>query len=78
MDLYKRFLLVVAAVVCAAGAVCGVLVAKANTERRLLGPARPASTAAIRRVGMEEGKLGGCRAVLMRNSEYGMRNFGNR
>ena len=64
MDLYKRFLLVVAAVVCAAGAVCGVLVAKANTERRLLGPARPASTAAIRCVGAEvKGKLAVCRAV---------------
>ena len=37
MDLYKRFLLVIAAVMCAAGAVCGVIVAKANTERRLYG-----------------------------------------
>ena len=37
MDLYKRFLLVIAAVMCAAGAVCGVIVARANTERRLYG-----------------------------------------
>ena len=37
MDLYKRFLLFIAAVACAAGAVCGVIVARDNTERRLYG-----------------------------------------
>ncbi len=37
MELYKRFLLLIAAAACAAGAVCGVIIAKANTERRLYG-----------------------------------------
>ena len=37
MELYKRFLLFIVAVACAAGAVCGVLIAKDNTERRFFG-----------------------------------------
>ena len=37
MALYKRFLLVIAAIACAAGVICGVIIAKANTERRLYG-----------------------------------------
>lgn len=37
MELYKRFIIVAAAVSCAAAAVCGVLIAKDNTERRLYG-----------------------------------------
>ena len=37
MELYKRFLLIIAAVSCAAAVICGVLIAKTNTERRLYG-----------------------------------------
>ena len=37
MDLYNRFLIIVAAVVCTAAAICGILTAKRNTERRLYG-----------------------------------------
>ncbi len=37
MDLYKRFLIFVAAVGCTAAAICGILTAKRNTERRLYG-----------------------------------------
>ena len=37
MELYKRFLFFIVAVACAAGAVCGVLIAKDNTERRFFG-----------------------------------------
>ena len=37
MDLYKRFLIFVAAVGCTAVAICGILTAKRNTERRLYG-----------------------------------------
>ena len=37
MELYKRFIIVAAAIICAAAAVCGVLIAKDNTERRLYG-----------------------------------------
>ncbi len=37
MELYKRFLLFIVAVACVAGAVCGVLIAKDNTERRFFG-----------------------------------------
>lgn len=37
MSLYKRFLLFIVAVACVAGTICGVLIAKDNTERRLLG-----------------------------------------
>ncbi|MBQ6066970.1 MAG: hypothetical protein IJK89_09110 [Clostridia bacterium] len=37
MELYKRFLLIVVAAACIAGTICGVLIAKDNTERRFLG-----------------------------------------
>ena len=37
MELYKRFLLIIVAAACVAGAVCGILIAKDNTERRFLG-----------------------------------------
>ena len=37
MELYKRFLLIIVAAACVAGAICGVLIAKNNTERRFLG-----------------------------------------
>ncbi len=37
MELYKRFLLIIVAAACVAGAVCGVLIAKDNTERRFFG-----------------------------------------
>ena len=37
MALYKRFLLVIAAISCAAGVICGVIIAKTNTERRMYG-----------------------------------------
>ena len=37
MELYKRFIIVAAAIICAAAAVCGGLIAKDNTERRLYG-----------------------------------------
>ena len=35
MKLYRRFLIFVAAVGCTAAAICGILTAKRNTERRL-------------------------------------------
>ena len=37
MELYKRFLVIIAAIACAASVVCGVIIAKSNTERRLYG-----------------------------------------
>ena len=37
MSLYKRFLLFIVAAACVAGVICGVLIAKQNTERRFLG-----------------------------------------
>ena len=37
MALYKRFLLVIAAISCAASVICGVIIAKTNTERRVYG-----------------------------------------
>lgn len=37
MSLYRRFLLFIVTVACVAGAICGVLIAKDNTERRFLG-----------------------------------------
>ena len=40
MELYKRFLVVIAAIACAAAVVCGVIVAKNNTEKRLYGETR--------------------------------------
>ena len=41
MELYKRFLLVIVAAACLAGAICGVIVAKNATERRLYGTKQP-------------------------------------
>ena len=37
MILYKRFLLIITVIACTAGALCGVMTAKINTERRLYG-----------------------------------------
>ena len=37
MALYKRFLLIIAAICCTAAVICGVIIAKTNTDRRLYG-----------------------------------------
>ncbi len=37
MSLYRRFILFIAAAACVAGTICGVLIAKDNTERRFFG-----------------------------------------
>lgn len=37
LEIIKRFIIFTFAVLCAAGLICGIITAKANTERRLTG-----------------------------------------